>query len=133
MICLSTHFFLLDALAAGIGCGLAAIRNAVALKFKGKRILVLFLSLTIGFFLFEWFVLAHGSLLLLAYGASIIFTAGSIVITDVAVMRRWFIFAESLGLLYALGVGSIFGSVFNTINLFSIPLKSWQQRQQSQQ
>lgn len=123
MLCLSTHFFLLDAMAAGIGCGLAAIRNAVALKVRGMKILILFLSINIGFFVFEWVVLQHGYLIILAYTSSIIFTAGSIIFTDTAVMRRWFLFAESIGLVYALLVGSIFGSIFNTVNLISIVIK----------
>ena len=123
MLCLSTHFFLLDAMAAGIGCGLAAIRNAVALNVRGMKILILFLSINIGFFVFEWVVLQHGYLIILAYTSSIIFTAGSIIFTDTAVMRRWFLFAESIGLVYALMVGSIFGSIFNSVNLISIVIK----------
>lgn len=123
MLCLSTHFFLLGAMAAGIGCSLAAIRNAVALKIRGTRILLLFLSINIGFFLFEWFVLQHGYLIILAYTSSIIFTAGSILFTDAAVMRRWFVFAETIGLIYAFMVGSVFGSIFNSVNLISIIIK----------
>lgn len=123
MLCLSTHFFLLGAMAAGIGCGLAAIRNAVALKIRGTRILLLFLSINIGFFLFEWLVLQHGYLIILAYTSSIIFTAGSILFTDTAVMRRWFVFAETIGLIYAFMVGSVFGSIFNSVNLISIIIK----------
>lgn len=128
MLCLSAHFFLLGAMAAGIGCGLAAIRNAVTLVVRGTWVLVLFISLSIGFFIYEWVILQHGYLIILAYTSSFIFTAGSILFTDVALMRRWFIFAESIGLVYALAVGSIFGSVFNTVNLCSIAFKMWQQR-----
>lgn len=128
MLCLSTHFFLLGAMAAGIGCGLAAIRNAVTLAVRGTWVLVLFISLNIGFFIYEWVILEHGYLIILAYTSSFIFTAGSILFTDVALMRRWFIFAESIGLVYALAVGSIFGSVFNAVNLTSIVVKMWQQR-----
>ena len=94
MLCLSTHFFLL-----------------------------VFLSINIGFFLFEWFVLQHGYLIILAYTSSIIFTAGSILFTDTAVMRRWFVFAETIGLIYAFMVGSVFGSIFNSVNLISIIIK----------
>lgn len=128
MLCLSTHFFLLGAMAAGIGCGLAAIRNAVTLAVRGTWVLVLFISLNIGFFIYEWVILEHGYLIILAYTSSFIFTAGSILFTDVALMRRWFIFAESIGLVYALAVSSIFGSVFNAVNLTSIVVKMWQQR-----
>lgn len=128
MLCLSTHFFLLGAMAAGIGCGLAAIRNAVTLAVRGTWVLVLFISLNIGFFIYEWVILEHGYLIILAYTSSFIFTAGSILFTDVALMRRWFIFAESIGLVYALAVGSIFGSVFNAVNFTSIVVKMWQQR-----
>lgn len=120
--------FLLGAMAAGIGCGLAAMRNAVTLVVRGTWVLVLFISLSIGFFIYEWVILQHGYLIILAYTSSFIFTAGSILFTDVALMRRWFIFAESIGLVYALAVGSIFGSVINTVNLCSIAFKMWQQR-----
>ena len=128
MLCLSTHYFLLGAMAAGIGCGLAALRTAVTLAVRGPWVLVLFISLNIGFFIYEWVILEHGYIILLAYTSAFIFTAGSIMFTDIAVMRRWFIFAESIGLVYALAVGSIFGSVFNTVNLCSIAFKMWQQR-----
>ena len=131
MLCLSAHFFLLGAMAAGIGCGLAAIRNAVTLAVRGTWVLVLFISVSIGFFIYEWVILQHGYIILLAYTSSFIFTAGSILFTDVALMRRWFVFAESIGLVYALAVGSIFGSIFNTVNLCSIAVKMWQQRQHS--
>jgi hypothetical protein len=35
-------------------------------------------------------------------------------------IRQWFILAEVLGLIYAIMVGSIFGTVFNITNLLSI-------------
>jgi hypothetical protein len=38
------------------------------------------------------------------------------------------VFAELLGLVYAISVGSVFGTVFNLLNLFSIGLKLWQER-----
>lgn len=123
MACLSAHFFLLEAYAAGIGCGLAAIRNAVALKSRATWVLLLFVSLNIGAMLVEYFVLNHGPLLFLAYASGFIFTVGSIVITQVEVMRRWFLFAESLGCLYAVLVGSIFGTIFNLVNITNILLK----------
>ncbi|WP_100644437.1 YgjV family protein [Alteromonas facilis] len=124
----STHFFLLGAMAAGIGCMLASIRNIVAMKYRHKSILYLFVLLNIGFLLYELFVLQHSLMILIAYASSLIFTVGSIVLQDANQIRRWFVLAEVLGLIFALSVGSIFGSVFNVSNLFSIGLKLWQER-----
>ncbi|WP_100658176.1 YgjV family protein [Alteromonas flava] len=124
----STHFFLLGAMAAGIGCMLASIRNIVAMRYRHNGILYLFIALNIGFLCYELFVLKHGLMILVAYASSLIFTVGSIVLQNATQVRRWFVLAEVLGLIYALSVGSIFGSVFNISNLFSIGLKLWQER-----
>ncbi len=116
----STHFFLLGAVAAGIGCALACVRNIVAIKYRGTPILVLFVLANIGFFVYEWFYLDSQWIILFAYTSSLIFTVGSIVLTSALRIRQWFILAESFGLIYAVLVGSIFGTVFNFTNLCSI-------------
>ena len=123
MACLSLHFYLLEAFAAAIGCGLAALRNAVALKSRASWVVVVFVTLNISAMLIEYFVLKHGALLFLAYCSGFIFTVGSIVITQVEVMRRWFLVAEALGCLYAVIVGSVFGTIFNAINMINIVIK----------
>jgi hypothetical protein len=117
----STHFFLLgNAEAAGIGCALACIRNFVAMKFRGKRVLAVFVLANVGFFCYEWFYLGSAWIILIAYTSSLIFTTGSIMLNSAVKMRQWFILAEFLGLVFALMVGSIFGTVFNMTNLLSI-------------
>ena len=123
MACLSLHFYLLEAFAAAIGCGLAALRNAVALKSRASWVVVVFVTLNISAMLIEYFVLKHGALLFLAYCSGFIFTVGSIVITQVEVMRRWFLVAEALGCLYAVIVGSVFGTIFNVVNMTNIIIK----------
>lgn len=117
----SAHFFLLgNAEAAGIGCALASVRNFVALKYRGKRVLALFVLANIGFFFYEWFYLDSAWIIVIAYTSSLIFTVGSILLTSAARMRQWFILAEVLGLTFAILVGSIFGTIFNITNLTSI-------------
>ena len=123
MACLSLHFYLLLAYAAAIGCGLAAIRNAVVLKTRARWVVAVFVGLNVSAMLIEYFVLQHGPWLFLAYLSGFIFTVGSIVITQVMVMRRWFLCAECLGCVYAVIVGSIFGTVFNLVNMSNIVLK----------
>ncbi|AWL11002.1 hypothetical protein HMF8227_00506 [Saliniradius amylolyticus] len=126
LMCLSTHFFLLDAMAAGIGCGLASIRNIIALRFRYLWLVYFFVALNLAFFAYEWWWLDHGWPILLAYASSLVFTLGSILIQHTHRIRQWFILAEGLGLAYALVVGSIFGSIFNISNLTSISIKLWQ-------
>lgn len=117
----STHFFLLgNAEAAGIGCALASVRNFVAIKYRGKRVLALFVLANISFFFYEWFYLGSAWIIVIAYTSSLIFTVGSIVLTSAARMRQWFVLAELLGLTFAILVGSIFGTIFNITNLTSI-------------
>lgn len=128
MISLGLHFFMLDAMAAGVGCMLASIRNFVALRYRSALIVMLFVAINIGFFAYEWFWLQHGTIILIAYSSSLIFTVGSIVIQDAMKMRQRFVFAELLGLLYAIAVGSIFGSIFNFTNLVSILHKLHKER-----
>lgn len=117
---ISIHFFLLGALAAGYGCALACIRNIIAMRFRGKGVLLLFILANIGFFIYEWFYLQSAWIILFAYTSSMIFTVGSIVLKSALRIRQLFIFAEVLGLIYAILVGSVFGTVFNTLNLSSI-------------
>ena len=128
LTCLSAHFFLLGAMAAGVGCLLASIRNIVAMRYRSQYIVYLFVALNLGFFIYEYFWLNHSALIIVAYSSSLIFTVGSIVLQDANLIRRWFVFAELLGLIYAISVGSVFGTVFNLLNLFSIGLKLWRER-----
>ena len=116
----STHFFLLGATAAGIGCALASVRNIVAMKYRGKLILLFFVSANIGFFIYEWYYLDSQWIILFAYSSSLIFTVGSIMLSSALRIRQLFILAELLGLAYAVMVGSIFGTIFNLTNLCSI-------------
>ncbi|MBD3586962.1 YgjV family protein [Salinimonas sp. HHU 13199] len=127
LLCVSIHFFMLDAMAAGVGCLIASIRNIVALKYRSTFILYLFVALNIIFLLIEWFVLEHDAVIFIAYTSSLIFTVGSIVIEDVKRIRQWFLLAETLGLIYAVLVGSVFGTIFNLSNLTSIVLKLYRE------
>lgn len=117
---LSAHFFMLDAMAAGVGTLLASVRNIIAIKNRSNLILFAFIGINIGFLCYEWFFLNHHWNIFIAYASSLIFTIGSIVIRDTHKIRRTFLVAESLGLIYAISVGSIFGTVFNISNLISI-------------
>lgn len=120
---LSAHFFLLGAMAAGIGLALGSIRNIIALRYRQRWILYSFVLLHILFCLWEWFILGNSALLFISYASSLVFTIGSIVLESAQSIRRWFILAEGLGLIYALSVGSLFGVLFNISNLTSISLK----------
>lgn len=123
LLSVSTHFFMLGAMAAGVGTLLASIRNIVALRYRSRYVLFVFISANIGFLLYEWFVLEHSAMILVAYASSLIFTVGSLVLTDATRIRQWFLLAEVLGLIFALSVGSIFGTIFNISNLISIVSK----------
>lgn len=123
LACVSVHFFMLGALAAGIGCLLACIRNIIAMRYRHTWIVFLFVTLNLLSLAYEWFILSHGPMILVAYASSLIFTVGTLMLQDADKLRRWFISAELLGLVYALSVGSVFGSVFNISNLVSIGLK----------
>jgi hypothetical protein len=116
----SIHFFLLGAMAAGVGCMLACVRNLVATRFRGLLVLLIFVALNLGFFFYELLWLNHSWTIVIAYISSLIFTVGSISLTSAQKIRQWFILAEILGLAYAVMVGSIFGTVFNITNLISI-------------
>ncbi|RUO81210.1 hypothetical protein CWI84_00115 [Idiomarina tyrosinivorans] len=125
---LSTHWFLLDAMAAGIVCAIASVRNIVALRYHGRWTLAAFVLLNVGFFIWEWRVYGADLPLFIAYASAFVFTVGSIVLNNATQIRRWFIVAESLGLIYALLIGSVSGSLFNIVNLTSILTKLWQER-----
>lgn len=131
LLSLSLHFFLIDAMAAGIGCFLSVFRNLIAIRTQHVAVVYVFVAITLGFFCYEWFILKHGAWILVAYSATIIFTVGSVILHSIQSIRRWFLFAETLGLLYAVGVGSIFGSLFHMANLGSICLK-WLQETRRQ-
>lgn len=130
---LSTHFYLQGALAGAIGVGIGSIRNLVAMRYNQPSIVVLFFAATVGFCLWEWLVLAHPVTLFVAYASALIFTIGSIVLKSATSIRRWFIAAEALGLLYALLVGSSLGALFNASNLTSIAVKLGTERRNTQQ
>lgn len=117
---LSAHFFMLDAMAAGVGTLLASVRNFIAIKHRSNVILFLFIAINMGFLAYEWFVLNHNWIIFVAYTSSLIFTVGSLVIRNTHTIRKVFLVAETLGLIYAISVGSIFGTVFNVSNLISI-------------
>lgn len=126
LMCLSTHFFLLGAMAAGIGCALASLRNIIALWHRSMNLVLAFVVIHLLFFAYEWWVMLHGWEIVLAYASAIIYTLGSILLQRTERIRQWFILAEGLGLAYALAVGSVFGSLFNISNLTSIIIKLWQ-------
>lgn len=124
LLCLSLHFFMINALAAGVSCALSVLRNLIAMRTQHVSVVYVFVAATLGFFAYEWFVLDNGPLIIVAYTSFIIFTIGSVVLTTTQAIRRWFLFAELLGLAYAIGVGSVFGSLFNITNLVSITIKA---------
>lgn len=126
---LSGHFFLQGALAGGIGLALGSVRNIVSLKYTQKPVLYAFVLINIGFCLWEWLVLQSPAILFIAYASALVFTVGTIVLSNTTKIRQWFILAEVLGLLYAALVGSIFGVLFNISNLTSIVAKLWQEKQ----
>ncbi|RUO38283.1 hypothetical protein CWE13_01135 [Aliidiomarina shirensis] len=123
LACLSIHFFMLGASAAGIGLAIGAVRNIVAIRYQSVSVLLVFVLLNIVFCLWEWFVLQNSVVLFIAYTASLVFTVGSIVLKSAQAIRRWFILAESLMLIYSILVLSPFGMLFNISNLISIFLK----------
>ena len=129
---ISTHFFLLGAMAAGIGCALACVRNIIAMRTQHWLVAAVFVTGNLGFLGWEFFILEHSALVFIAYASSIIFTLGTVLLNDATRIRQWFILAEGLGLIYALSVGSIFGSVFNIVNLSSIGIKLWQDKKMAE-
>lgn len=143
---LSIHFFMLDAIAGGIVTAIAVLRNFIALRWQGPWVLWGFVALNLVFLFIEWLfpiaslqfstsgvVVTFSSepsdwSIWIAYTSSIIFTVGSIKLNDPERIRRWFLLAESLGLIYAIIVGSVSGTVFNIVNLTSIILKLLQDK-----
>jgi hypothetical protein len=131
LACVSTHFFMLgSAEAAGIGCALACVRNIIAIKYRGYFVLSFFVVINLAFFFYEWFMLGSAWIILFAYTSSLIFTVGSVTLKSALRIRQWFILAEILGLVFAVLVGSVFGTIFNITNLCSIvyTLKSDQRK-----
>lgn len=128
LLLLSSHFFMIGAMAAGIACGLSVIRNLIAMHTQAVGVAVFFVLLHLGFLAYEWWWLEHNWIIFIAYISSIIFTIGSVVLQSATRIRQWFILAEGLGLLYSILVGSISGTVFNSVNLCSIFVKLYQER-----
>lgn len=126
LACLSVHFFMLGAMAAGIVLAIGVVRNFVALRWQGPVVLWVFVLANLAFMLWEWFWLQHEWPLFVAYASSLIFTVGSIRLNNATLIRKWFILAELLGLIYAVLVGSVSGLLFNIVNLSSISAKLWQ-------
>lgn len=120
LLCVSIHFFLLGAMALGIGCILASVRNIVAMRYRGLPVLYTFVTANFGFFFYELFWLNHSWLIIIPYASSLIFTVGSISFTSAKMIRQWFVLAELLGLAASVIAGSTFGIVFNITNLSSI-------------
>lgn len=120
LLCVSIHFFLLGAMALGIGCMLASIRNIVAMRYRGLPVLFTFVTANLGFFFYELLWLDHSWMIIIPYASSLIFTVGSISLTSAKMIRQWFIVAELLGLAASIIAGSTFGIVFNVTNLCSI-------------
>lgn len=129
---LSAHFFLQGAMAGAIGVAIGSIRNLVAIRYNHISIVLLFVAATVGFCLWEWLVLGNPLILFIAYASTLIFTIGSIVLKSATSIRRWFVVAETLGLLYAFMAGSVLGALFNLSNLTSIIVKLSAERKASQ-
>lgn len=129
---LSVHFFMIDAMAGSIVTGIAFFRNLIAMRWQGPWVLWSFVAANLVFLLYEIMVPQGGEpvywALALAYSSSIIFTVGSIKLNDPDLIRRWFLVAEVLGLMYSVLVGSVSGTVFNIVNLTSILLKLLQDK-----
>ncbi len=132
--CLSVHFFMIDAIAGSIVTGIAFFRNLIAIRWQGPRVLWFFVAVNIAFLVYELMFPQGGQpvywALALAYSSSIIFTVGSIKLNDPDLIRRWFLMAEVLGLMYSVLVGSLSGTVFNIVNLTSILLKLLQDKRE---
>ncbi len=132
MVCLGTHFLLLDAMAAAVGCYLAFARNLISMRTQNRNIVILFVILNVLFLLYELFVLDHGLFILLAYTASIIFTVGTFVLSSAQMMRKVFLVAVLLNLIYAIYVGSVMGTLGIVIGITGITTKMWQERKLAQ-
>ncbi|CUS49073.1 MAG: Bacterial inner membrane protein [Idiomarinaceae bacterium HL-53] len=120
---LSAHFFMQGALAGGIGLAIGSIRNIVSLRYTQTPVLVGFVFINVAFCIWEWLVLESPAILFIAYASALVFTVGTIVLKSAEAIRKWFIVAELLGLIYAALVGSVFGVLFNISNLTSIVVK----------
>lgn len=145
---LALHFFLLDAISGAIVLLISVIRNIMAMRWQTVSLAILFAGLTIGFGLLEWFYVpmlqtwfsalattvgapewqyvAQPWTMLFAYLSAVIFAVGTILIRNTTQLRKCFLLAESLGLVYALSVGSVLGTVFNVFNLISIVFTLYQ-------
>lgn len=123
MVFLSTHFFLLGAYAATIGCGSAFIRNIISLYKTGWSVTIPFIILYLILMCWQFIALGDGPVILLAYAGSIAFTIGTLQFEETNTrMKQVFLTAETLSVVYAILVGSILGTVFN---LFNISILCW--------
>jgi hypothetical protein len=150
---LAFHFFLLDAISGAIVLLISVIRNLMAMRWQTLWLAILFAGITILFGLLEWFFVAElqsvfaalassvGAsewgyqaqpwTMVFAYVSALIFAVGTILIKDTTQLRKCFVAAEGLGLIYALSVGSILGTVFNVFNLVSILFTLYQDSRNS--
>jgi hypothetical protein len=123
---------MIDAMAGSIVTGIAFFRNLIAMRWQGPWVLWFFVAVNIAFLTYELIFPQGGKAVYwalgLAYSSSIIFTVGSIKLNDPDLIRRWFLLAEVLGLMYSVLVGSVSGTVFNIVNLTSILLKLLQDK-----
>ena len=126
MLLLSTHYFMIGGLAAAIGCGLAVVRNIVSLRYNSWLVTGSFVAINIILMSWQFFYLEDSYNIFLAYAASIIFTIGTLRFTCVNKMRKAFISAEALSIVYAVLVGSIFGTVYSVLNISIIIWSLWQ-------
>ncbi len=118
MALLSTHFFLIDALAASIGCGLAVIRNIVSLRYNNWTITAVFVILNLAPMYWQLVYRDDSWLIVLAYAASIIFTVATLRFNSTSItMRKVFLTAEILSIIYVVLVGSIVGTIYNSFNI----------------
>lgn|GEM_PF-165866 len=117
MLLLALHFARLEAYAAAVGCSLAVLRNIVSLKYNNWGVTAWFVLLNLLCLGFEWLYLNHGAEIFVAYTASIIFTVGTLRLQNILQIRKWFTLAEALNLIYAVVVGSVFGSIYSALNL----------------
>lgn len=125
---LCVHFYLLGAMAAAVVLFLSSFRNLLAMRWQNMWMVHGFLLVNFAFWAYELFWLSNPWYVSVAYGSSVIFIVGSILIQQATLMRKWFVLAELMGLIYCLLVGSIFGTVFNTLNLVSILYKLTQEK-----
>ena len=147
---LALHFFLLDAISGAIVLVISVIRNLMAMRWQTISLAIVFAVLTIGFGILEGVmpllrhlislatvvgapeaIVAQPWTMVFAYASAVIFAVGTILIRNTTILRKCFLVAEGLGLVYALSVGSVLGTVFNVFNLVSIVVTLYQDSRKS--